>query len=481
MSALVQAIQQLNHLEWLQTFDQTKPGSRATSPQQQLLDAILNCSTLYIECRSGNRSGKTATMAKALAVMLREEPDDQWKRPAHWVGPLLLLVLGRQSKQVDESIWPKIRMHLRAGTYREVRVGNSLQKVVMSNGNVLLTFSHHNVAQAQQAVQSFDANLCVIDELPSHPSLIEEAEKRVLLRKGSLVLTYTPKQPGPKVKAYLEALPAHLISRIRLSSLDNPAMDQETRDKMYASAASQGQSALNTILYGEWTVGDRAVYGAYDPTTCMVQLPEHYSPQIWRHVACVDPAVASASGVIVLGEDPNTHIWYVVHASYVTDIADPAEIVRAVEGRMSSFRIVRRIYDTAATWFAGAARAQRFIYLPIENKAHNKHNFIAAVNAALGQKVFLTEGALPLEEELLGAQWSETGTGDKIAAAHDYHCADALLYCLQLLPSPEQAPAADIPLHTELKRAHLERIGFVSKEKPKRVGPGVFRVRRGGG
>jgi hypothetical protein len=449
---LVSALQTLAHQDKVLRFNGLVPGSRPTVKQQELLTAILDREALVLDCRSGNRAGKSLTMSKALSIMFAEDAAHPWRRPEHWRGPLLLLVVGRQSKQLEESILPKITAHLEPGSFGEKKNGNVLQKLVNhKNGNVILFFSHHDVKGAAQAVQSFDAHFAAIDELPSDPLLIEEVMQRVYVQKGCVSLTYTPKIPAPKVKKFIENLPPSKVKHINLSPLDNPAIDEETKQTIISTAQAQGAGHMATVLQGAWMVGNRQVF-TYDPSAHMINLPQHYHMQTWRHVLTVDPASASATGVLVTAEDPTTGAWLVVHASYVEE-REPAALVQKVEAIAKPYRIMRRIYDSAATWFDGSARAAGFRYMPIDHKAGRKIELIQNVNTAFGNKIFLTPLAESLEEELLSAQWSESAK-ENVAHGHEYHISDCLQYFLDLAPMKEMASSFVAPTYHAAIRSH---------------------------
>jgi hypothetical protein len=450
---LVSALHALAHQDRVLRFNGLVPGSRPTAKQQELLDAILNREALVINCRSGNRAGKSLTLCKALATMFTEDPAHPWRRPSNWVGPLLLLVLGRQSKQLEDSILPKILAHVPQGTCgNPKRNGNVIQKLVNEkNGNTILFFSHHEVRGAAQGVQSFDAHFAAIDELPSDPMLIEEVMQRVYVQKGCMALTYTPKIPAPKVKKFLENLPDDKVKHINLSPLDNPAIDEQTKQTILSTAMAQGANHMATVIEGAWMVGDRQVF-TYDPSQHMIEIPQHYHPQTWRHVLTVDPASASATGVLVTAEDPNTGAWLVVHASHIEE-REPAALVQKVEAIATGYRITRRIYDSAATWYEGTARAAGHRYMPIDHKAGRKVELIQNVNLALGTKLFLTPAAEALEEELQSAQWSESAR-ENIAHGHEYHLPDCLQYFLELMPPREHGPAPEFPSYHAAIRAH---------------------------
>lgn len=165
---LAAAAEQLKTREMLEAFDPTRPGSKPTKAQQEIIDAVLNRKARYITVRAGNQSGKSSTGAKAFATMFRED-GITWQRPTEWSDSLQFYILGRTSKQVEESLHRRIMSHvLEPDAIREVRQGGALQKVIHKhNGNTILYFSHHNTNQAQQAVQSFTGHGAWCDELPT--------------------------------------------------------------------------------------------------------------------------------------------------------------------------------------------------------------------------------------------------------------------------------------------------------------------------
>lgn len=474
MANLQDAILQLAHKEKLLRHDGLKAGSRATPAQQKFIDAALNREALVLDCRSGNRAGKSLTLMKIFAVMFREDPADDWKRPKHWVGPLQLLLLSRQLKQAEESLLPKLLAHLEPDTYRVVRSGNALNKIVnLKNGNTILVFSHHAAEQCRAAVQSFDAHFGAIDELPSEPKLIEEVIQRVFVQKGCIALSYTPKVPAPRVKEFLENLPDDKVKRLRLSVLDNPAIDEETRETILSTARAQGESHLRTVLEGEWARGENSVF-FYDVAQHKAVLPEHYNPQAWRHVLSADPASASETGLVIAGEDPLAPgQWYIVHASYVPQGMEGQELVREIERRAASFRITRRIFDSAATWFSLSAQVLGITYMPIMFKSNRKIELIQQLNSSLGmvskpgqKRILLTQECADLEEELFSASWSAV-SAEKIAHAHEYHLADAAQYLVDLLPPPEANSGRPVAASQQARMMENARVQAGVVEKPR--------------
>ncbi len=380
-----------------------------------------------------HNSGKSSTGAKAFATMFRED-GITWTRPPEWTEPLQLYVLGRTSKQVEESLHRRIIGQVfEPDAIREVRQGGALQKVINKhNGNTILYFSHHNTNQAQQAVQSFTGHAAWCDELPLSERIIEELSKRVMINGGPTLLTFTPKVPNPGVKHFLDSLPERLAMTVRLNMLENPAIDDEEKQVQLDTAKVMGEAMMNTILHGDWLVGERGVYN-YSPN-CVRELPSHYSPA-WRHVESSDPAAASEHGLIVAAEDPATGHWYIIRSDYIKT-KNPMETLQEVLRRTSGINIVRRIYDSASTWYQQIAAAQGINYMPVYKKSDRKLDMIAATNQALGLNLFIAPWCTDLVDELQSAQWSEVNP-TKISHAHDYHLTDALNYFVDNRPKYE--------------------------------------------
>lgn len=430
---LAAAAEQLKTREMLEAFDPTRPGSKPTKAQQEIIDAVLNRRARYITVRAGNQSGKSSTGAKAFATMFRED-GITWQRPPEWSDSLQFYILGRTSKQVEESLHRRIMSHvLEPDAIREVRQGGALQKVIHKhNGNTILYFSHHNTNQAQQAVQSFTGHGAWCDELPHSERIIEELSKRVMVNGGTTLLTFTPKVPNPAVKQFLDALPPHLALTVRLSMLENPAIDDEEKQIQLDTARVMGDAMMKTILEGDWLVGERGVYNFSN--AAIQDPPSHYS-QAWRHVESSDPAAASEHGLVVAAEDPVTGHWYIIKSDYIKS-KNPIETINEVMRRTAGLNIVRRIYDTAATWYTQLAAAQGIAYVGVYKKADRKLDMISATNQLLGTKLFIASWCKDLIDELQSAQWSEVNP-TKIAHAHDYHLTDALNYFVDCRPKYE--------------------------------------------
>lgn len=383
-------------------------------------------------------------------------------------------ILGKKLAQVQDSLLPKLVSHLEPDTFHVHKSGGIPKSIEnLKNGNKILFFSHHNVNEARDAIQSFDMVAALIDELPADPKLVEETIQRVLVKEGTVSLTYTPKVPAPKMKEFIENLPDSKVKRMRLSVLDNPAISAETRETILAVAASQGEAHLNTVLYGEWARGENSVF-TYDPDHHKAPLPEHYNPQAWRHVLSADPASSSETGLVVAAEDPlSPGQWYLVYASYVQQGLEGQELVREIERRVASMRIVRRIYDSAASWFQLSAQAVGVSYMPIMNKSNRKLELIANLNSALGRvekpgqkRVLLTNACADLEEELFSASWS-TQVAEKIVHAHEYHTADAAQYLVDLLPPPEANSGRPVAASQQARMMENARVQAGVVEKPR--------------
>src|ERR1043166_3661562 len=117
---IASAIMRLELFKRRQAFDPYKLESKPTPMQQEVIDDFGQVRIQWIV--AGNQSGKSATCARLLTWMLTDT-HPTWKKPETWSDePLLAVVCGRTGKQIEESLLPRIRAFLEAGSYKEVRI-----------------------------------------------------------------------------------------------------------------------------------------------------------------------------------------------------------------------------------------------------------------------------------------------------------------------------------------------------------------------
>ena len=449
---LASALARLKRLSLTEAFDGTKPESRPTPTQLEVLRDMQKVPYRYV--RGGNQSGKSQLGARETAWVLTET-HPYWKRPEEWGDqPLLLLVVARVSRQAEEVLWRKIKAFLQPGSYREIRQGGSLQKVeFLENGNSIVFLSHHADNEAREKLQGYVAHYAWLDEMPGSLAIFEEIQRRVQSNRGYFLATFTPKTRNESIRKMIDSacLP---YSKVYVPKMfDNPVLADDDKAKVLASLATQSESMRNTILEGNWYSGENAVFSFdYDS---FVRLPEGYSPS-WRHVESVDPALSSKLGYVLLAQDPVSGTWYVIKAEYVEGIKDPQALVEKVRSMTGNVNVVRRVSDPHEVWYIQTAARLGLSYMGVWDKTSRKGELIKNTQTAISSgRVRAAPWCVDLLDELSSAQWSEKGE-NKIINASSYHQIDALEYAVDNLPREEFKPHFN-DWHTELRAGNEKR------------------------
>lgn len=384
-----------------------------------------------------HNSGKSQTCSRLITWVLAET-HPTWKRPPEWGSePLLGIVAGRTSKQLEESLLPKIRSFLEPGTYKEVRIGNIIQRLELTNGNRIVFQSLENPNMARERIQSYVAHIAWIDELPPTVDVMDELLRRVQARNGYFLASFTPLVRSVSVQKFVDTLQEPLAKTYRFKMLDNPLYSDETRKAEILSSLSHlPEHVRSSRLYGDWMSDDNAVF--YFDYHRMVELPQDYSP-LWRHVESVDPAIKSALGYTLWAENPQTGIWYCIKAEYVKGIYVPTELVSTVAKMSANYNIVRRISDPHESWYIHTAASMGLAYTGVYKKNDRKAELIKNFQEELGKSLRVAPTADLLIDEITSARWSDARDG-KIASGSDYHLLDSSQYFLDVRPKKEAAP-----------------------------------------
>lgn len=449
---LLAAMEKLEKLRRQECFDPANPDSKPTVAQQQVIDDISSHKIQIV--RAGNQSGKSAVSARILSWFLTET-HPKWKRPERWgQEPLLALVCGRTGKQIEESLLPKIRSYLEPGTYKEVRIGNIIQRLELDNGNRIVFQSLENPNMARERIQSYVAHFVWLDELPPTVDILNELLIRIQARDGHFIASFTPLVRNVKVQKFVDGLTEPLAKTYRFKMLDNPLYADPIRQAEILSSMSHlPEHIRNSRLYGEWMSDDNAVF--YFDYNTMVELPSGYSP-LWRHVESVDPAVKSALGYTLWAEDPQSGVWYCIKADYIKGVYVPTELVQAVAKLSSGVNIVRRISDPHESWYIHTAASMGINYSTVYDKNSRKAELIKNFQEGLGSQLRIAPTAELLIEEITSARWSDTRDG-KIASGSDYHLLDSSQYFLDVKPKRETSPQVGLSWQAALYQAHTDR------------------------
>lgn len=457
---LLAAMEKLEKLRRQECFDPASPDSAPTPTQQQVIDDFGSTHIQLI--RAGTQSGKSQTCSRLITWVLTDT-HPKWKRPALWGNePLLAIVAGRTGKQIEESLLPKIRSYLEPGTYKEVRIGNIIQRLELDNGNRIVFQSLENPNMARERIQSYVAHIAWIDELPPTVDVMDELLRRVQARNGYFLASFTPLVRNLQVQKFVDNLQEPLAKTYRFKMLDNPLYKDPTRQNEILSSLSHlPDHVRNSRLYGEWMSDDNAVF--YFDYNTMVEMPSNYSP-LWRHVESVDPALKSALGYTLWAENPQTGIWYCIKAEYIKGVFVPTDMVKAVAKLSEGYNIVRRICDTHESWYIHTAASMGIHYNIVYKKNDRKPELIKALQENLGSNLRIAPTASLLIEEITSARWSDTRDG-KIASGSDYHLLDSAQYFQDVKPKTEAAPQTNTNWHSWLYNENEKRKANVEKAK----------------
>lgn len=484
-------------------FDPFKMESKA-SPKQEA--PLMDREHLHIYVVAGNQSGKSTIGARRTAWMFMES-DPYWERPNagycnmckshnielvvvekdgeelpsenfqcldcdhHWVDwsdePLLIIVAGRTTDQLDKLWNTKIKPYLPKGSYnRPKRQGGVIKEVEhKTNGNIIMFTSHDKAREAAEKVQSYVAHFVWLDEMPGDYKYIEELHRRCDSRRAQFLATFTPKSRNEKVRNMVDNVDPSIGIKYQMGKLDNPiywGREEEERKKIVHLPLEEQL----TILEGAWQGAEDKVF-FLEKEHHVDRIPVNYSPN-WPHIVATDPAAAGKAGFVLAANDPETGFWWVIQAGYMTGKA-PSDAVVEVENRIRPYNIARRVYDPAAAGFSKEAAKKKITYMGVYNKAQRKLELITNVQQAMhdgwlkfGDRLFELFG------EMNDAEWNLDRNG--IKRSTKYHILDALQYMVDNFP--KQPKQFEVLTRDEtIMRAHQQQRaeGGTNSEKWKRA------------
>lgn len=470
---LQQAVERYKELSLQECFDPVNLDSRPNKKQQEIFNDIGLVQFRWVV--AGNQSGKSSTPAREIAWLLTGT-HPTWKRPDHWGDePLLILIAGQDRKMMEIEIWgKKILPFLKADEWREAKQGGSLQYVEhRQTKNKIVFISHSDSSEKNRKhMQGYVAHYVWLDEMPSSIKILEELQRRVDARRGYFIATFTPKFRSEEIRRVVESASLPLAKIYKMSKLDNPLYAdriQEELDKL----DGYPESMKNAILYGDWYIGDSAVY--HFDYESMVEQPDGYHPG-WRHVEASDPALKSKFGFTLWAENPVNSIWYCVKAEYIEGIQDPESIFLEVMKRTAGYNIVRRISDPHEAWYIGTASVKKVTYVTPYDKNSRKGELIKNLQTALGRTIKIAPWCKDLISEFETCQWSETAV-DKIINASTYHLLDSAQYFVDCKPTSEVKSVVK-PWHQELREAHTREKAVAAFQQKVKMSRGSKWTRR---
>lgn len=448
---LASAIKRLERLQKQDSFDPITPGSKPTKQQQDIFKDIERIQYRWVV--AGNQSGKSQLAAREIAWILNDN-HPFWSRPSRWGDePLLIIVAGQDRKLMEIELWEKkLALYLDKSEWRQSRQGGTLQYVEnRRTGDKVIFLSHSDSSEKNRKhMQGYVAHYVWLDEMPSKVGILEELQRRVDARRGYLLATFTPKFRNDAIRKVVDSGSEPLAKKYRLSKLDNPLYRDRINEEI-EKLEGYNESYRNAILYGEWMVGEAAVYD-WNPEF-MEEEPEGYS-YAWRHCLSVDPALKSKCGFTLWAEQPRSGIWYLVKDDYIENILDPESLALAIEEKIKGYNIVRRISDTMA-WFTGSASKLGINYMVPYDKNSRKDELIKGLQSALSKgTVKIAPWCLMFKEEIQGCQWSETS--DRMINSSSYHTLDASQYFIDSKPKYDDS-VPQMEWHEMLRRGNQKR------------------------
>lgn len=451
------AIRRLNAMKLRECFN---PDDLESRPTPQQMEVLKDTHVLHRFVVAGNRSGKTQLGAREVSWWF-DECHPFMERPPEWgKGPLMILVVGKVGKQIDEEIWNnKIKPYLMPGNYKEVRTGSELQKVINTkNGNRIIFLSHHNVDQAREKAQAYTAHFVWLDEMPAGASLVAELMLRVSANRGRFIATFTPLIKNEDIMKMVEGVQYPTGKKYKFAMLDNPLFALR-KDEQMAQLANIPEAERRARLYGDWYIGDLTVY-PFNPAI-NYQVPVGYNALTWPHIEAVDPAASGKLGMVVAAWSPTTKKWYVIKAEEIDGTA-PSEMVQHIWETNLGLNIIRRVCDPHETWFRKEALIARntrpsLNYMGVFKKTERKKDLIAAVqNALVNDTVAIAPHCKLMGKQLINCQWSEQ-TEDKIINASKYHLCDALQYLLDVIPKSIEVPEVPKTFDQKMREDNQKR------------------------
>lgn len=428
---LAAALRRREFLIRKEAFDPISPDSVPTDAQQEVIRDFGTVPVQFIV--AGNQSGKSQTCARLVSWFL-EDAHPTWKQPSEWGNePRLVLICGRTGKQLEESLLPKIRSYLEPGTFKEVRVGNMIQRLEMTNGNRIVFQSLENPNIARERLQSYVAHLVWCDEMAPTDEIFDELLRRVQARNGLFLASFTPLVENIQIQRRVDAACLPYSKKYTFAMLDNPLYkDPAKREKILSELATLPESVRNTRLHGSWSSSNSSVYH-FDYGTMVRTLPDHYSRSLWRHVEASDPALKSAHGLGIYAEDPTTGKWYLVHAEEIKGIHDPEQLLATVAMKTAQYNIVRRIADPHEVWYIQLAAKRGMKYIGVANKNSRKGELIKQMQQKLGTILFITPHNGDIIDQIIGCRWAD-GENSRIVAASSKHMVDQCQYFCDNIP-----------------------------------------------
>lgn len=454
------ASKRLTQLNLTKAFDAAFPSSRPTKKQLAVLKDIDKIQYRYVV--AGNQSGKSQLAARDLTWVLNNE-HPYFKRPAHWGQEPMTILVAVQDLTLGSEMWYKKIKPFLTDDWREERQGNSLKKCSNRvNGDTIYFVSHSDGSEKNRKhMQGYVAHYLWLDEMPSSHKILEELQRRVDARQGRFIATFTPKFKNDTIRRMVDSSRAPVSAKYQMGKLDNPIYADRLEEEMQ-KLAGLPESEKRTILYGEWSTGEDAVYHFDYEAMTVASMPDNYSHG-WRHVVSVDPALRSVCGFTLWAEDPNTQIWYLVDDTPVIGSVtlDPETLFQTVFDKYKSYNIVRRITDSMPFFQATASKHGENFMTPYNKNDNRKKDLIKGLQTMLSSnRIKIGRWCTTFVDEIQSCQFREES--DKLVNSSSYHTLDCAQYFCDAIPAPADKMNYSQPWEVKLRQENQQ---FKAKEK----------------
>lgn len=384
-----------------------------------------------IVCRyvvAANQVGKTSIGAREIAWLFQDYHPYVDVQERLGPGPKTLMVVGQNIKMMTTELWEnKIEPLLVPGSYRVERPQGVLSRVInKQNGNRILFISHDNATTARKNVQGYVAQYVWIDEMPSDVSLLDELRLRIVNSNGMFLATFTPLIVSDEIRESIDTAEPPYGKKYQFSMFDNP------KHKGREEELIKEYRGDRTRLYGEWKRREQTVYAP-----AVLPLPPYYDPHLWRHVEAVDPAISSKAGYLLLAQDPETMVWWVVKEAYIKT-RTMGGLIKECLLLGAGHNIVTRVSDPAAPAFTNeASDSFKLNYQTVPYKNKRKQALIIKPQTMMEQgRLVISDKQTMLLKEMTGAEWADNQQGG-IRHSRRFHLIDCLQYAVDVLPKDE--------------------------------------------
>ena len=443
------AVKRLGQTQLSKAFDAAFPNSRPHKKQTEILSDISKIQYRYVV--AGNQSGKSQLAARDLTWFLNSE-HPYFERPSTWGIESLTVIVAVQDLNLGSEMWSKKIKPFLKDDWKEERQGQVLKKCInRTNGDTIYFLSHSDGSEKNRKhMQGYVANYLWLDEMPSSHKILEELQRRVDAREGRFIATFTPKFKNDTIRRMVDAAREPVSKKYQMSKLDNPIYaDRIASELQKLDGLSEAEK--RTILFGEWSTGEYAVYHFDYDQMVVPGLPDHYNAG-WRHVESVDPAMKSKFGYTMWAEDPATGVWYLINDKYIEGLLSPDDLVIEVKKRSHGYNVIRRISDPHEGWFIGQAAKDGLTYLSPYDKNNRKHDLIKGLQKALSDgRIKIGGWCSTFLDEIQSCQWSETT--DRMINSSSFHTMDCAQYFVDMIPKVQPEHFIK-PWHVELRESH---------------------------